>query len=520
MNDQFALQLKGICKSFPGVVALDNVDLFVKKGEIHAVVGENGAGKSTLMKILCGAYQKDAGEIWVDSKKEDIKTPLDAQKLGIAIIYQEFNLAPHLSAAANIFIGREPTNQFGFINNLKINQEAETLFKQLGVDVDVISEVGRLTVCNQQFTEIAKALSMDPKILIMDEPTSALPEKEIEQLFKVMRRIKKEGVTILYISHCLDEVFEIADTITVLRDGRHIITETKAALTNEAVISHIVGEELRNKIRQRESEKAANIVMHVEHLSMENTLKDITFDLYQGEILGIAGLLGAGRTELLHCLFGVNKVTNGTISIHNRVCEIDNPMDAVTHGMGYVPEDRKLQGLFLELTTRANISAANLNQLRRYGIVNNGLERALADGYIDALSIKVSSQEQKVVNLSGGNQQKALLARWLAIHPKILFLDDPTRGIDVGARAQIHELIYQLAEDGLSVIFVSSELPEVMEVSDRIIVLARGQITGEFSHEEVTKEKILTCATLSSKGYQRNGSALPSRNNLYDHNKN
>jgi len=498
MNDHYALNLKGICKSFPGVLALDNVDLCVKKGEIHAIVGENGAGKSTLMKILCGAYQKDDGEIWIDDQLEDIKSPQDAQKLGIAIIYQEFNLAPHLSAAANIMIGREPTQKFGFINSYLIQNEAKSLFDQLGVEVDVNTEVRKLSVCNQQFTEIAKALSMNPKILIMDEPTSALPEKEIEHLFEVMRRIKQDGVTILYISHCLDEVFEIADTITVLRDGKHIITSSKTELSNDKVISHIVGEELTKKVRRRNGSGKKDVVMHVEDLSMGNQLKHISFDLYRGEILGIAGLLGAGRTELFNCLFGVLKKSEGKVFIEGIECEIDKPADAVAYGMGYVPEDRKLQGLFLGLTTRANISASNLQQLVRYGMVNTAQEISLADSYIKALSIKVSSQDQRMVDLSGGNQQKSLLARWLAIHPKVLILDDPTRGIDIGARAQIHELIYQLAEDGLSVIFVSSELPEVMEVSDRILVLARGLITGQFSHDEVTKEKILTCATISS----------------------
>lgn len=503
MNDHYALNLKGICKSFPGVLALDNVDLSVKKGEIHAIVGENGAGKSTLMKVLCGAYQKDAGEIWIDDQLEDIKSPQDAQKLGIAIIYQEFNLAPHLSAAANIMIGREPTQKFGFINSYLIQNETKSLFDQLGVEVDVNTEVRKLSVCNQQFTEIAKALSMDPKILIMDEPTSALPEKEIEQLFEVMRRIKREGVTILYISHCLDEVFEIADTITVLRDGKHIITSPKSELSNDKVIAHIVGEELVKKIRHRNGSDNKDVIMHVEDLSMGNILKHISFNLYQGEILGIAGLLGAGRTELFNCLFGVMKKNGGKIFIEGVEREIEKPSVAVAYGMGYVPEDRKLQGLFLGLTTRANISVSNLKQLVHYGLVNTVQEISLADNYIKALSIKVSSQDQRVINLSGGNQQKSLLARWLAIHPKILLLDDPTRGIDVGARAQIHEFIYKLAEDGLSVIFVSSELPEVMEVSDRVLVLARGQITGEFTHDEVTKEKILTCATISSMSPQK-----------------
>jgi ribose transport system ATP-binding protein len=496
---QYALSLRGISKFFPGVVALDNVDLDVKKGEIHAIVGENGAGKSTLMKILCGAYRKDSGEIRVDGNQVNIESPQDAQKLGIAIIYQEFNLAPHLSAAANIFIGREPTyNKLGFINESAIRTQAEILFEQLQVDVDINSEVQKLSVCQQQFTEIAKALSMNPQILIMDEPTSALPEKEIEQLFKVIRRIQKEGVTVLYISHCLDEIFEIAETITVLRDGRHIITRDKKDLSSEEVIKHIVGEELSESSREREWTSNQDVIMHVEHLSMGNTLKDISFDLYRGEILGIAGLLGAGRTELFNCLFGVLPKTGGSIQIEGQICDINNPSQGVACGIGYVPEDRKLQGLFLELTTRSNISTSSLQRMKKYGFISRILESNLAKEYIQNLSIKVSSHEQQVINLSGGNQQKTLLARWLAINPKILLLDDPTRGIDVGARAAIHELIYQLAQNGLSVIFVSSELPEVMEVSDRILVLSRGQITGVYSHDEATKEKIMKCATQTS----------------------
>ncbi len=493
---QYALNLRGISKYFPGVVALDKVDLEVKAGEIHAIVGENGAGKSTLMKILCGAYQKDDGEIWVDEKLVNIDSPQDAQQLGIAIIYQEFNLAPHLTAPANIFVGHELTiGKLGFINKDAIRKQSELLFDQLKVDVDLDSEIRKLSVCQQQFTEIAKALSLNPKILIMDEPTSALPEKEIEQLFKVIKRIRNEGVTILYISHCLDEIFEIADTITVLRDGKHILTRSKEDISMEEVIKQIVGEELVVGERKRDWEPNRDPIMQVEHLSLGKTLKDISFELHKGEILGIAGLLGAGRTELFNCLFGVAPKTSGSIRIDGQLCEISNPGQAIAYGLGYVPEDRKLQGLFLELSTRANISTSSLRQVDRYGFLNRKLESKLARDYIKSLSIKVSSEEQLVVNLSGGNQQKALLARWLSIHPKILLLDDPTRGIDVGARAGIHELIYRLAEEGLSVIFVSSELPEVMEVSDRILVLSRGQITGEFSHDEATKEKIMRCAT-------------------------
>ena len=491
----------GISKQFPGVRALKNVDLTVRKGEIHAIVGENGAGKSTLMKILCGAYQKDAGEIYLDDEKVEIRSPQDAQKLGIAIIYQEFNLASHLSAAANIYIGREPVNRTtGFVDDKSIENKAKELFDQLGVSVDVAKKVGKLTVSQQQFTEIAKALSMRPKLLIMDEPTSALPEKEIERLFTVMRRIKKEGVTVLYISHCLDEVFDIADSITVLRDGNHITTQPKNKITHENVISSIVGKEIGIMTRDRKWDNGQDAVLEVRGLCMGKTLNDISFDLHKNEILGIAGLLGSGRTELFNCIFGVEPKTSGEIFIEGERALITKPSDAIRCGIGYVPEDRKLQGLFLGLTSRSNISASNLGQLKKNGLLNNSLERELAAHYIRSLSIKVSSQEQAVLNLSGGNQQKVLLARWLALHPKILLLDDPTRGIDVGARAAIHDLIYQLAEKGLGVIFVSSELKEVMDIADRVLVLARGQITGEFSHDKVTKEKILTCATLSRAG--------------------
>ena len=498
MEKQSVLRMVGIRKKFPGVCALDDVDLDVQKGHIHAIVGENGAGKSTLMKVLCGAYQKDSGEIWLYGSKVEISNPLYAQKLGIAIIYQEFNLASHLSAAANIYIGREPTySLFGIINQYKIQKDAGLLFDQLGVVVDINNEVGDLSLSQQQFTEIAKAFSMNPKILIMDEPTSALPEKEINKLFSVMRRIQSEGVTILYISHCLDEVFEIADTITVLRDGKHIITKPKNKISKEMVISSIVGEELSKKTRIRRGSSEKDILMHVENLSMGKTLKNITFDLYKGEILGIAGLLGAGRTELLNCLFGVFQKSEGSIYIEGEERIIKKPSDSIRNGIGYVPEDRKLQGLFLGLATRVNISASSLGNVVKNGLINNPLEKKLAANYIESLSIKVSSQDQQVRNLSGGNQQKVLLARWLALNPKILLFDDPTRGIDVGARAAIHELIYQLAERGLGVIFVSSELEEIMDVSDRILVIARGQITGEFSHDVATKEKILSCATLS-----------------------
>ena len=489
------LEMRGICKSFPGVRALDHVDLTVQRGEVHAIVGENGAGKSTLMKILAGAYTKDEGEILFNGSPVEIYNPLEAQALGIAIIYQEFNLAPHLSAAANIFIGREPRARFlGLIKRRKIREDARRLFEQLGADIDPAEEVGRLSVCCQQITEIARALSMASSALIMDEPTSALPEAEVQMLFDVIRRLKSQGVTILYISHNIDEVFEITDTITVLRDGKRIGTRPAADLDREQVVHMMVGRTIEETER-REGVQFGDEVLRVEGLCRDDVLQDISFFLRRGEILGIAGLLGSGRTELLRCLFGADRKTSGKVYVDGHPCDIRHPIDGVRSGMGFMPEDRKQQGLFLGLATRENVTAASLGTVARFGLVNRLAERGMVDGYIKSLDIRVSSQEQKAVNLSGGNQQKVVLARWLALRPKVLLLDDPTRGIDVGARAAIHDLIVSLADQGVGIVFVSSELPEVLKISDRILAIADGQIMGEFTHAEATQEKIMLCAT-------------------------
>ena len=502
IQKDYALEMRGISKEFPGVRACDDINLSVRKGEIHAIVGENGAGKTTLMKILCGAHTKDSGEILLRGNRVDITNPLDAQHLGIAIIYQEFNLALHLSSAANIFIGREPTRGLlKLINDREIHARAKSIFDQLGVDIDPNEAIRNLNVSQQQFTEIARALSMNPDILIMDEPTSSLPEREVKKLFQVIRRIQKDGVTILYISHCLDEVFEIADTITVLRDGKHIITKPKDKLTRDEVITYIVGSELKQVKREIKKGKEDHTLLEVRNLCQGERLKDISFQLKKGEILGIAGLLGAGRTELLSCIFGVNPKTSGTFLVEGEEVEINSPADAILKGFGYVPEDRKLQGLFLGLTTRSNISTTFLEYMMRGGLIKSKSEAVLVNHYIKSLDIKVYDPEQLAINLSGGNQQKVLLARWLSIEPKIILLDDPTRGIDVGARKAIHDLIFRLADKGMGVIFVSSELEEVMNVSDRILVMARGQITGEFSHQDVTKERIMSCATLSRQNH-------------------
>jgi ABC-type sugar transport system ATPase subunit len=489
------LEMHGICKSFPGVQALDHVDLTVQRGEVHAIVGENGAGKSTLMKILAGAYTRDEGVILLKSSPVEIHNPLEAQALGIAIIYQEFNLAPHLSAAANIFIGREPRTRFlGFVKRRRIQGDARVLFEQLGADIDPAEEVRRLSVCCQQITEIARALSMASSVLIMDEPTSALPEAEVQMLFDVIRRLKSQGVTILYISHNIEEVFEIANTITVLRDGKRIGTRPAADLDREQVVHMMVGRTIEETER-REGVQFGDEVLRVEGLCRDDLLQDISFSLHRGEILGIAGLLGSGRTELLRCLFGADRKTAGKVYVDGHPCDIRHPIDGVRAGMGFMPEDRKQQGLFLGLATRENVTAASLGTVARLGLINRLAERGMVDGYIKSLDIRVSSQEQKAVNLSGGNQQKVVLARWLALRPKVLLLDDPTRGIDVGARAAIHDLIVSLADQGVSIVFVSSELPEVLKISDRILAIADGQIMGEFTRAEATQEKIMLCAT-------------------------
>jgi len=495
MAAESILEMRGICKSFPGVQALDHVDLTVQRGEVHAIVGENGAGKSTLMKILAGAYSRDEGEILFNGSPVEIHNPLEAQARGIAIIYQEFNLAPHLSAAANIFIGREPRTRFlGVIKRRKIREDARRLFEQLGADIDPAEEARRLSVCCQQITEIARALSMASSVLIMDEPTSALPEAEVQMLFDVIRRLKSQDVTILYISHNLEEVFEIADTITVLRDGKRIGTRPAVDLGREQVVHMMVGRTIE-EAKRREGIQFGDEVLRVEGLCRDDVLQDISFSLHRGEILGIAGLLGSGRTELLRCLFGADHKTAGKVYVDSHPCDTRHPIDGVRAGMGFMPEDRKQQGLFLGLATRENVTAASLGTVARFGLINRLAEQEMVDGYIKSLDIRVSSQEQKAVNLSGGNQQKVVLARWLALRPKVLLLDDPTRGIDVGARAAIHDLIVSLADQGVSIVFVSSELPEVLKISDRILAIADGQIMGEFTRAEATQEKIMLCAT-------------------------
>jgi ribose transport system ATP-binding protein len=496
--DDTILRMKSISKSFPGVQALEDVSLEVRRGEVHAILGENGAGKSTLMKILSGAYRRDTGEIELDGQPVEIHNPSHAQSLGIAMIYQEFNLAPHLSVEANIFIGREPRRgPFGIIDQRTIHQQSQKLIEQLGVELDVTQRINTLNVCQQQITEIAKALSMKSHVVIMDEPTSALSESEITTLFSVIRHLKQEGLGIIYISHNLGEVFEIADRITVLRDGKKIDTQNAKDVTPEEEVRKMVGRDIADMYAKREV-PIGEVVLRVNGLSSGDILRQISFELRSGEVVGIAGLLGSGRTELIRAIFGADRKERGTVEVVGYKHKIDRIGDAIRAGIGLVPEDRKEQGLFLGMPVGPNISAASIQDVSYHGILDSRKERALASKYVEQLDIKITGLEQLVLNLSGGNQQKTVLAKWLARSPQILLLDDPTRGIDVGAKQAIYRLIGELAATGVGIVFVSSELPEILGISDRILVMGSGQLKGEFSRVEATQEKIMSSATAST----------------------
>lgn len=497
------LEMRSISKSFPGVQALDGVSMIIERGQVHALLGENGAGKSTLMKILSGVYQADAGQILIEGQVVEFHNTRMAEAAGIAIIHQELNLIPQMSVAENIFLGREPKTRLGLVDYKTMRSQARAELQQLEVDIPVDARVADLRVGEQQLVEIAKALSLHAKVVIMDEPTSALSESEAEKLFKVIQNLQKNGVAIIYISHKLEEIFRIARCVTVLRDGKYIGTHLVVDTTAGQLVNMMVGRELSD-LFPKQSLDAGEELLAVEGLTIKHPqhshrhlLEEITFTLRRGEILGIAGLMGAGRTELLMTLFGAapGERLSGQIRIKGKVAELASPLHAIKHGLALVTEDRKAQGLFLQLPVQWNITMANLKQAVKNGLLRRGLEREMAQSYVEQLHIKVPSLAGAVETLSGGNQQKVILAKWLATRPEVLLLDDPTRGIDVGAKAEIYQLMNQFAEQGMGVIMVSSELPEVLAMSDRILVLSEGRITAEFSHQEATEEKIMTAAT-------------------------
>jgi ribose transport system ATP-binding protein len=489
------LRVEGVTKRFPGVVALDGVSFELRKGEVHALVGENGAGKSTLMKILSGVYRPDEGTIFYRGKPVTFRDATEAQHAGISIIYQELNLIPHLSVAQNIFIGREPM-RWGFVlDEGKMNRDATELLAKLHITIDPTVILKSLPLSKQQMVEVAKALSYDSDILIMDEPTSALSEAEIDELFKVIHTLRGQGVGIIYISHRLEELKHIVDRVTVFRDGQHISTDPYASITLDEVVNRMVGRSLEHKFPARSSKPSTTKILEVKHLSRAGVLKDISFDLYRGEILGIAGLMGAGRTELARAVFGADTRDGGEILLSGKKLQISSPIDGIRAGIAYLPEDRKRDGLAVKMLLSENVSMANLAEVcGPAGIISSAKERRAAERFIRELAIKTPSVDQVVNNLSGGNQQKVVVAKWLFRNSKVLLFDEPTRGIDVGAKFAIHELIDVLAREGVGIIMISSELSEILGMTDRVLVLHEGRLEATLITRHTTQEEILNYA--------------------------
>ncbi|MCE1255795.1 MAG: sugar ABC transporter ATP-binding protein [Anaerolineae bacterium] len=496
LNRDYLLKLQGISKTFPGVRALNNVHMEIRKGEVHALLGENGAGKSTLMKILSGAYTRDSGKIFWEGNEIEIRSPKEARDLGIGIIYQEYNLVPQLSIAENVWIGREKFSNeaLHLINWKAMYDSTQKILNDLHLSLDPRRPVSGLGVAQQQMVEIAKALSLDAKLLIMDEPTSALTNTEIKNLFNVIRTLKKRGVSIIFISHHLEEVFEICERGTILRDGEFIQTVDLADTRQDEIIRLMVGRSLEQqypKIPAKRGEEA----LRVENIRVKNTRTEVSFSAYTGESLGIAGLVGAGRTELMRAVFGADKVEKGRVFVFGHQIKRLTPKSAIRAGMGFLPEDRKQQGLVLILSVLENISLASLFKLRgKSGLLHLREERRQVEDFVSRLRITTPGINQLVQYLSGGNQQKVVLAKWLASRSRILIFDEPTRGIDVGAKVEVYNLMNQLVENGVAVIMVSSEMPELLGMSDRILVMHENALVAEMNRLEATQEKVLAAA--------------------------
>jgi ABC-type sugar transport system ATPase subunit len=504
------LRVERISKSFPGVLALQDVSLEIHAGEVLGLVGENGAGKSTLMKILSGVYTPDGGQILLDGQPVSIHDPRHAQRLGISIIYQEFNLMPNLSVEENVFVGRQP-NSTGIVRWRNLRRQTQELLDQLGVQLDPSAIVRDLSVAEQQMVEIAKALSMNARLVIMDEPTSALTDTEVTALFAIIRGLKERGLAVIYISHRLDEIFTVCDRVTVLRDGQLAGDLQIGEATPDRLVRLMVGRPLGDLFRPEEAERriaslrerAPAPVLEVRGLGRTGTvrdasaivLEDISFSLRPGEIVGLAGLVGSGRTEVARAIFGADRYDRGEILVNGQLVRIRSPRQAIALGIGLVPEDRKLQALVLKLAIRENLGLSILRRLSRFGVMRLSAERALARELVTSLRVRTPSIEQKVLNLSGGNQQKVVIAKWLALHPKILIMDEPTRGIDIGAKAEVHALMHQLAADGVAILMISSELPEILNMSDRVLVMSSGRIAGELARGDATQESVMRLAT-------------------------
>ncbi|MFV0362975.1 MAG: sugar ABC transporter ATP-binding protein [Suipraeoptans sp.] len=484
--------MKNIHKRFPGVYALKNIDFELERGEVHALLGENGAGKSTLIKVLGGIYIADEGEIYIDGQKvliEDVRT---AQKNGVAIIHQELVLVPYMTVAENIFLGRESGGSL-FVNKRQMNVAAQKLLDEHEMDIRATTLIKDLTIAQQQMVEIVKAISYNSKILVMDEPTSSLSDKEVTFLFKTMKRLLSDGVGIIYISHKMSELEEICDRVTVMRDGENVGTKVVKETNKDELIKMMVGRSLTSYYT-RDFNKQGDILLKCENITDGKLVKGVNFEVHKGEIVGFSGLVGAGRSEVMKTIFGLMKKGSGDIYIDGNKVSIKSPVDAIKHGLALVPEDRKSEGLYKVQSVRYNSTIEVLDQFIKGIFVNSKKEREITQDYIDKMSTKTPSQEQVMGNLSGGNQQKVLIGRWLATNPKLLILDEPTRGVDVGAKSEIYIIMNELVKHGVSIIMVSSELPEILGMSDRIYVMAHGKIKGVLNHDEATQENIMKFA--------------------------
>lgn len=489
------IEMKGICKSFSDHAVLTDAGFSLESGEVHALMGENGAGKSTLMKILTGIYEKDSGTVLIDGEEVVYKTPKEAEHAGIILIHQELNVLFDLTVEENLFLGKEITTRRGICNKKEMQKQAETILEKLGVKIPVKKRMAELAVGQQQMIEICRALMSEAKVIIMDEPTAALTASETEILFKVIKKLQKDGVSIIYISHRMEEIFELCDRITVLRDGQYVGTKETQNTNEKDIVKMMIGREIGERYPERKSSIGKEI-LRVSGLTKHGTYENVSFSVKEGEVLGVSGLMGAGRTEVMRSIFGNMQHDGGDIFIDGTKCTIDNPAAAIKYGIGFITEDRKTEGLMLEDSIKNNISLTNLASISdRYHVINKGKEKSLAENAIKELKIRCFHQSQECGKLSGGNQQKVVFAKWVYTNPRILILDEPTRGVDVGAKKEIYNIINELAAKGVAIIMVSSELPEILGMSDRIMIIREGTVRGILNKEEANQEKIMTLAT-------------------------
>lgn len=499
---KYVLEARGIVKTFPGVRALGGVDFAVKQGEVHALVGENGAGKSTLMMILGGIYKPDEGEIFVEGRKTVFHSATDAMKQGIGVVYQELSLVPQLSVAENIFANRQPVNRLGLIDKKELYKQAREMLALFDIDfIDPATIVAKLSIANQQVVEILKAMSENPKLIVLDEPTSSLTEVEVRQLFNNIRKLKEKGISFIYISHHLSEIFEIADTATVLRDGTKVTSANVADIDEDFLVANMVGRCITNIYGLRKKDHCTgDVFFEAKNITAKGLFNDLSFNVRQGEIVGFSGLVGAGRTEMGRAIFGVEKIDSGEIYLDGKKLEIKSPEQAIAKGIGYMTEDRKSLGLYVNFDIRSNIAANRLKEFSHKGFMNDQDLNAVCDRTIAQFRVATPSAKQKMINLSGGNQQKVMLAAWIGINPKVLIVDEPTRGVDVGAKCEIYEILRNLVrETGCGIIMISSDLPEILGLSDRIYVMKGGRLVAELDGKSTTEEVVMRHAAGSEK---------------------